>query len=305
MVDALGSVTGTVNQSARCRTPTATSPTGRCLPKTGTAADPKMQWVGSLGYRATTRRQSDYYVRARHYGSLPGMWTTVDPLWPTEPAVAYASARPTLNTDPSGLYDPCGEIAQHFGDNVESCKDSGALPIPTRYRHRTVPSWISRFRTCDCECERSFGSITRCYYERFYVCGDDIRSLAGALANELKGLEGDEDYDAIKEAYEKVFGKLAGDLLPDVTAVAECWELMGWQDEPQARRRQLEKLLALLESDECRKTRLYNAPGGGTRYENCVCIETRSKRQYTTITDPISGGSYSTTTAWDDVQCCK
>jgi hypothetical protein len=107
LVDALGSVTGTVNQSAQVLNTYRYKPYGALPAKTGTAADPKSQWVGTLGYRATSRAQSDYYVRARHYGSVPGRWTTVDPLWPLQPGSAYST--PTSAVDPSGL-DPCPPI---------------------------------------------------------------------------------------------------------------------------------------------------------------------------------------------------
>jgi hypothetical protein len=103
LVDALGSVTGTVNQSAQVLNTYRYKPYGALLAKTGTAADPKSQWVGTLGYRATSRAQSDYYVRARHYASAPGGWSTVDPLWPSEAAYAYASASPLVVGDAAGM----------------------------------------------------------------------------------------------------------------------------------------------------------------------------------------------------------
>ena len=50
--DALGSVTGTLVGDALQST-YAYKPYGALLAKTGAGADPKAQWVGSLGYRAT------------------------------------------------------------------------------------------------------------------------------------------------------------------------------------------------------------------------------------------------------------
>jgi RHS repeat-associated protein len=102
MVDALGSVTGTVNQSGQVMNTYRYKPYGALLAKTGTGTDPKMQWVGSLGYRETGRRQSDVYVRARHYGSAAGRWTTPDRLWPTRPAYGYGRQSPAVATDPTG-----------------------------------------------------------------------------------------------------------------------------------------------------------------------------------------------------------
>ncbi len=60
-------------------------------------------WVGGLGYRATRREWVSHYVRARHYGFTPGMWTSVDPLWPSEPAFGYVGGRPLRTADATGL----------------------------------------------------------------------------------------------------------------------------------------------------------------------------------------------------------
>ena len=110
LVDALGGVTGTVNQSAQVLNTYRYKPYGALLAKTGTAPDPKSQWVGTLGYRATSRAQSDYYVRARHYGSVTGMWTTVDQFWPWEWAYAYGGQAPTKLVDPAGASVETGKI---------------------------------------------------------------------------------------------------------------------------------------------------------------------------------------------------
>ena len=73
--DALGSVTGTL-VNGQLQNTYAYKPYGALLAKTGTGADPTMRWAGSNGYRPTGRAQSDYYVRARHLGTIPGRWTT-------------------------------------------------------------------------------------------------------------------------------------------------------------------------------------------------------------------------------------
>jgi hypothetical protein len=51
-------------------------------------------------------------VRARHYSYLTGAWSTVDPLWPGQPAVRYVDGRATLLIDllGSGNMDGCGEM---------------------------------------------------------------------------------------------------------------------------------------------------------------------------------------------------
>ncbi len=70
-------------------------------------------WVGGLGYRETRREWLTHYVRARHYGYPMGMWTSVDPLWPSEPAFGYAGGRTMIWVDPSGrrslraILNPC------------------------------------------------------------------------------------------------------------------------------------------------------------------------------------------------------
>jgi hypothetical protein len=51
-------------------------------------------------------------VRARHYASQQGQWTSVDPLWPEERAYGYAAGSPTGATDPSGL--GCTEFVKSF-----------------------------------------------------------------------------------------------------------------------------------------------------------------------------------------------
>lgn len=104
-VDALGSVTGTIQGSAIENT-YAYKPFGEQIQKTGSASDPSFTWVGSGQYKTTRRRSSDVYIRARHYGTGSSRWTTRDPQWPGEPAFQYARANPTTKTDPSGLGDP-------------------------------------------------------------------------------------------------------------------------------------------------------------------------------------------------------
>ena len=65
---------------------------------------PTWQWVGSRGYRPTGLSWSDYYVRARHYGTQQAQWTTVDPLWPEELQYGYVANSPMGYTDYFGEY---------------------------------------------------------------------------------------------------------------------------------------------------------------------------------------------------------
>lgn len=74
-------------------------------------------WVGGLGYRETRREWVSHYVRARHYGFTMGMWTSVDPLWPSEAAFGYVGGMPSRSVDYYGLFhifmpscEPCASL---------------------------------------------------------------------------------------------------------------------------------------------------------------------------------------------------
>ncbi|MFQ6540272.1 RHS repeat-associated core domain-containing protein [Aphanothece stagnina] len=88
-------------------------------------------WVGGLGYRETRREWVSHYVRARHYGFTMGMWTSVDPLWPTEPAFGYVGGNPTNSVDPTGTVcipktrvTPCTK-AEQKGVGQDQCDAKG------------------------------------------------------------------------------------------------------------------------------------------------------------------------------------
>jgi RHS repeat-associated protein len=104
VTDGLGSVVATIDQTLTLQSTARYKPDGADLATSGT--QPRFGWVGSQGYRKNDVSYSEFYVRARTYTSVAGCWTTADPLWPTERAYAYVSARPTKATDPSGL-GPC------------------------------------------------------------------------------------------------------------------------------------------------------------------------------------------------------
>src|SRR5271169_1956937 len=80
LTDALGNVVATVNTAAQIVNTYRYKPYGAQLAKTGAGADPAFQWVGNQGYRQTAKKYSDVYVRARHYDTSVGRWTTKDPL---------------------------------------------------------------------------------------------------------------------------------------------------------------------------------------------------------------------------------
>jgi RHS repeat-associated protein len=117
LTDPLGNVTATIDQNAKVLNRYTYKPFGEVLSKEGTAPDPKFLWVGAHGYRQTGNKHSDVYVRARHYDTRTGRWTSRDPLWPQQPAYSYGKANPIVNLDPSGKIacigkidkDPCNE----------------------------------------------------------------------------------------------------------------------------------------------------------------------------------------------------
>ena len=103
-LDYLGSVATTFDGSGNKQNGYRFHPYGTQQSVTGAGPTPLFKWVGGLGYRQTGRSYADYYVRARHYGSYQGAWSSGDPLWPKQSLFVYASANPVTRTDPSGLY---------------------------------------------------------------------------------------------------------------------------------------------------------------------------------------------------------
>ncbi|MBV6459442.1 MAG: hypothetical protein HONBIEJF_02590 [Fimbriimonadaceae bacterium] len=103
LTDALGSVTGTVNQSTQVRNTYRWKPYGSLLASTGADPDPGVGWNGTWGYRPTGRLRASHYVVHRHYDQLSGQWTAVDPLerfslhW-------YCDQNPSTLVDPLGLH---------------------------------------------------------------------------------------------------------------------------------------------------------------------------------------------------------
>jgi RHS repeat-associated protein len=104
VTDALGSVVGTVTSAGQAENTYRYKPYGALLAKTGTAPDPAFTWVGSQGYRQTGKKYSDVYVRARHYDSMDGRWTTKDPVRTpmSRDLYVYSVLNPMTLVDPTG-----------------------------------------------------------------------------------------------------------------------------------------------------------------------------------------------------------
>lgn len=105
LTDALGSVTATMNQSAQIINTYRYKPFGALLAKTGTGADPAFGWVGTQGYRQTSKKFSNFHIRRRHYDMETARWTTKDPRGYEDGVNLYRNVgnNPVLATDPSGL----------------------------------------------------------------------------------------------------------------------------------------------------------------------------------------------------------
>lgn len=117
MVDSVGTVAGTVDQSAVATGSYRARPYGSQLSTTGTTSS-RFKWIGSYGYRASNLKHADIYVRSRTYSSAEGRWNSVDPLifiaglYQVPPDkinfnrltyYEYCSSNPSTKIDPTGL----------------------------------------------------------------------------------------------------------------------------------------------------------------------------------------------------------
>ena len=101
--DALGSVTAITSSSGSVSTTVRYRPYGSLLSTTGSPNLRPFSWIGMTGYRRNDNHAfSDTYVRARHYDSIIGAWTSVDQLWPREQPYTYVHSRPVRFIDPDG-----------------------------------------------------------------------------------------------------------------------------------------------------------------------------------------------------------
>ena len=99
--DALGSVVAIEDGAGNTVSTIEYKPFGDVRTYTGEnplSSPRRFLWCGTWGYRFNERyaQYTSHYVRARHYSSLQGMWSTVDPLYPTERAYGYVENRVTV-----------------------------------------------------------------------------------------------------------------------------------------------------------------------------------------------------------------
>ncbi len=102
LMDALGSVTATVDSTCAVKNTYRYKPYGDVYAKTGTDPDPTFLWNGSTQSRRTGLAYSEQDNVARKYATGPGVWTSVDPLWPLQSPYGYVNGNPTTYTDPLG-----------------------------------------------------------------------------------------------------------------------------------------------------------------------------------------------------------
>ena len=111
LTDHLGSIIAIMDENEVRVFDTRYSAYGRNRWITGTGCG--FGWVGSFGYRETGLFHMSHYVRARHYSYVTGSWSTVDPLWPRQPAFQYLGGRATRYKDPTGLCNPATACADY------------------------------------------------------------------------------------------------------------------------------------------------------------------------------------------------
>jgi RHS repeat-associated protein len=98
--DPSGSVAALIDSSQNITDEWEYWPYGEVRSHVGSSETP-FTYLGTLGYHSDGAGR--YYVRARVLDARDARWTTVDPLWPEEPAYGYVGGNPATRTDPSGM----------------------------------------------------------------------------------------------------------------------------------------------------------------------------------------------------------
>jgi len=104
MIDALGSVTGVVNDAGKPIQNFRYAPYGRVLlGDEGGQGSPVYRWTGNTGSRYTAVKYCEHHNRARFYSVTNQRWITRDPIWPEESAYGYVNGNPVSWLDRWGL----------------------------------------------------------------------------------------------------------------------------------------------------------------------------------------------------------
>jgi RHS repeat-associated protein len=191
--DPLGSTAALIDSSQNITDEWEYWPYGEVRSHTGSSATP-LTFGGTLGYYMDSA--SRCYVRARVLDARDARWTTVDPLWPEEPAYGYAGDSPLSRTDGSGLVAlrPCFcSINAEVGDistgsasirsatgegrararNAASCNPSGWTPFVCGKKVPAIPwplNWICK-RYCEAASKAKY--CETCYGLCNLYCTDD------------------------------------------------------------------------------------------------------------------------------------
>jgi len=236
LTDALGSITATVNSSQAVVNTYRWKPFGERLAKTGAGADPTLGWVGAYGYRRTQRSRSEYYMLARHYDSIGGRWTTVDPLWPEELAYLYCGTNPIARLDPSGLQNqfvgdwppkgepPLREAPPRTLPAPNKCSPGRISPQPKigpgpGCRQIIIEGGIAAYELYDYLVNGQTGTYTgfghslgvRCFPGKNFVPAEDKYRLARCQAEHAR--------------YRKLCSNI--DCILDLTSPSDCVEAVG------------------------------------------------------------------------------
>lgn len=135
LTDALGNITGEVDETGELTYQARYSPLGKTISSSGSSSS-GFGWLGAHGYRETGLSGASHYVQSRHYDEAASQWTTVDGLWPEESAYTYVNGMVTSMIDPSGqsacqVGCPPQVLAQCFGickgihQEFDNCKYYG------------------------------------------------------------------------------------------------------------------------------------------------------------------------------------
>jgi len=122
--DTLGNTIGLMDSAGAMTDRWEYWPYGEVVSRTGTNPTP-LTFVGVLGYFQDVLSKL-FYVRARHLRVDLARWITIDKLWPSLPAYAYAFCAPIGLVDPSGTcptFAECIKLYSDDNDALDACCD--------------------------------------------------------------------------------------------------------------------------------------------------------------------------------------